>query len=111
MSLSYTAPPRLPLQGSRELSGGLIGTTPHPAVGRERVLPEVLFRNGARLRGEVFADDLENGRVRGPVVAVRPVASVDQAILAEEAEQVVEAVAIEGEILGDAAVDAAQHRR
>src|SRR4051812_8838455 len=70
----------------------------HPLVGRDRVPPEVLLRDGSRLRGEVFLGDREHLVDWRHAIAVRPVAAEEDAILAEDFGQRVEARAIGAEI-------------
>ena len=52
--------------------------------------------------------DAQRLRIRRPYIAVRPIATVHQAILAEIFPQLIQASAIEIQVFGHTAVDAAQ---
>src|SRR5437879_6695122 len=72
-----------------------------PFVGRFGILPEVLFGCFLPLRCEVFADHVERRRVRRYTSAYRPVAAINQPVLAESLPQFVESGAVEAHFLGN----------
>ena len=80
-------------------------------VGGHRVLPEIFLLERSGFGGKVClhdANDFVDGR---DAVAVGVVASKDDAILAEDADQIVEPAAIRVHVERDLTVDAVSHRR
>jgi hypothetical protein len=76
--------------GSCELSGA-------PPVGGLGVLPEVSLERPIAFRSEVIVDDAEHRIVRRDEVADRPVAAVDQAVLAEHIPEFIQGWTVEVE--------------
>src|SRR5471030_2511633 len=75
------------------------------------IFPEVLFHRRRTFGGEVLADQVEDLRVGSPLVAVGPVAAVDQTIGAEDVPDFIQARAVKVQLFGDAAVNPAEHLR
>src|SRR5260370_22668751 len=83
----------------------------HPTIGGSRIPPEELFGDGWAFGDEIVAGNAEHLLVRSPLIAVRPVAAVHQAVLAENIPELIESGAIEIRIGRDPAVDAAENLR
>src|ERR1700690_603088 len=90
----------------------LAGVTRDPLVALDGVPPEVLPRSIPPLVVEILLDNLEPDRDGQPLVAVRPVAPVEHAVVSEDVHDLVEPRAVEPGVRGDAvALDPAQHLR
>src|SRR5260370_26502493 len=100
---------RQPLRKARSISDGLICRTLHPTVRGDGILPEVFLGGRPSFAGEILAHYAQLLRVGQPLIAVRPVTAVEQAILAENAEQLIEPGTVEIERLGDSHIHAAPH--
>src|SRR5579862_9682782 len=74
----------------------LAGIPLDPVVRRDGVLPKVLFRHCRSLRIKVLSHNPEHLWISSPLVAIGPVAAIDEAVLAEDIPNLIEPVAIEG---------------
>src|ERR1017187_3358669 len=87
---------------------GLAGFAFHPAIGHHRILPKVLFRDNRALAGEVVANYAQYLRVGSPLVAVRPVAAIEDTVLAEGPKNLIQTRAVEIQVFRNTPINAAQ---
>src|ERR1039458_7195530 len=90
--------------GACELSGA-------PPIGGLGVLPEVLLAGVSALCGEVFLNDAEHRAIGRDEVADRPIAAVDQAVLAEHIPEFIQGWTVEVEADRHMVLRPAQHVR
>src|SRR6202790_5132013 len=86
----------------------LAGVAANPPVSGDGILPEVFFGGGTSFAGEVFPHNTEARFKPRPVIGVRPIASEDQVVFAENIPKLIQPGTIEVQVGGYPSIDAAQ---
>src|SRR5580693_825484 len=103
--------PRLASQSVGAMQPGLAGITVNPSVGLNRIPPEeFLYIRRVSCHNELVREP-ENIRIRGPLIAVGPIAPVKQPVGTKGSPDVIQSIPISFDIQGHATSNAPYNPR